>query len=385
MRRFSLPSLLPSLLPARLPALLPAVLLSLAGGAACAQPAPSLDLTPAEAAEALEAMAPTNAALVYYQLFMQEDTDLNIASQAFEFEPVDPQHLSMSVEDSAKKLADSQDRIERFIWTARLPECDFGLRYQDGWALLLPHLGKMRNMARVLRADAVRMGGLGECDKAADCVDGMFGLAEHVRRDRVLISSLVSAAIARLAIDSAVHLAEHGQLTAEGRDMLIARIEALRADDYFGLLDCMTMEYTVSAGWAAMMPPDARAGEWLASSMGEGFEQPEVAARLDSMSREALFADMGKMAGYYRGVQQVWDDPQAIEKVQGLGALVEVGAFGETGRVFLASMGNVKTSELAILSAVDEALPKLIAYRPPEPSEKPAGAPTPATPASDRE
>ena len=384
MRRFALPARMPARVPIRRPVLLPALLISLAGGAACAQPVPSLDLTPAEAAEALEALAPTNAALVYYQLFMQEDTDLVIASQAFEFEPVDPQHLSMSVEDSAKKLADSQDRIERFIWTARLPECDFGLQYQDGWALLLPHLGKMRNIARVLRADAVRMGGLGECDKAADRVDGMFGLAEHVRRDRVMISSLVSIAIARLATDSAVYLAENERLSAEGRDMLIARLEALRGDDYFGLFDCMTMEYTVSAGWMARMPAGGTPSEWLRGIDSDN-EDDRLLERLDAMGRDAVLADAGKMGEYYRGVQEVWNDPHASEKLDGLGALVEVGAFGHTGKIFLAAMGKVKASELNLLSAVEDALPKLIAYRPPESSEKPAGAPAPATPAAGRE
>ena len=354
----------------------PAMLLALVGSAANAQPEPSLDLTPLQAAEVLDAMSPTNAALVYHQLFMFEDTDLNLASQAFEFEPVDPELLEMSVEDSAKKLADSQDRIERFIWTARLPECDFGLMYRDGWGLLLPQLGKMRSMARVLRADAVRQAGLGELDKAADRVDGMFGIAEHARNDRVLISSLVSIAVAKLATDSAVYLADHQQLTNEGRDMLIARLEAIRdGDDYFRVLDCVTMEYTVTIGWLGKMPEGVRPSEWL-GGLTEG-QDPQSLAALDRMSREALYADAEKMREYFTRVVSVWNEPDAVSKIDALGSLTGVGAYGETGKLFLASMGRARASELKMLDAIDEALPKLYAYRAPG-ADKPDATHTPA-------
>lgn len=348
---------------------MPAMVVALAGAVAGAQPQPSLDLTPEEAAEALDAMGPTNAALVYNQLFPQLDEELQHAAQAFELEPADAADQPMSREDAAKKLAASQQLIGRCVETALMPECDFGLRFQDGWGVLLPHLGNLRSMIRVFRADALRLGEAGELEKAAARADAMFGVADQVRHDRVLISSLVSMAIAAHATETAVYLADHEELTAEGRDMLTARMEALRGADYFGLLDCMTMEYTVSAGWMAKLPADTKPSEWLAG-LDMGGDGRHVLDRLDSMSRDALYADAARMAEYYRSVGKVWDDPHAVEKIDALGALAGEGAWGESGRVFLAAMGKVKGSELRTLGSLDEALPKLYAYRPPEQPEK---------------
>lgn len=111
-----------------------------------------------------------------------------------------------------------------------------------GFELVLPHLGSLRNAARVLRLDAeVRMAD-GDVRGAADAIRAIVGFSDHTRQDSIIISSLVSGAIMSLGdstIDRALSL---GAFDKEAADELATAMESMRGNDSLHLSDAIRGE-----------------------------------------------------------------------------------------------------------------------------------------------
>ncbi len=372
--------------------------LALAGSPTAAQPEPSLDLSAAEAAEVLDAMAPTNAALVYYQMFMQEtDPRLIGARYFYEGEEIDEktiEYAGMTPEEGEQVLLEAQDAIEKYIWAAGLPECDFGLQYQDGWAMLLPHIQKLRDICKTLRADAYRLAADGEYDKAADRLEAIYNIGQQIKDDRVLISSLVSMAMAAFASNGVQYMIEHDQLTEQGQDRFITTLEALQTDDPFNLLDSVAMENTISLGWIAGELAEGHSAQQIMELLQDS-DNPAMTFRMNggdnkntshSIEKSTLLRDAERMSEYYKQVVAFWNDPDAVAKLEALGAIAEIGGFGEIGRVLTSATSKTKQSELAFTDDLADTLDALYAYRPATSTDdgdaEEAEAKSPASPAA---
>ncbi len=82
---------------------------------------------------------------------------------------------------------------------------------------LLPHLGEMRHIARLLSAEALLAAQAGDGDRATECVMAIARIAEHVPEIPFLINDLVGIALLTLACDTGSRLVhEHeGVLSSE--------------------------------------------------------------------------------------------------------------------------------------------------------------------------
>ncbi len=345
-----------------------AAMLALIAGHAAAQPEPTLDIAPARAAAMIEAMAPTNAALVYYQLFLQGRLEPMLAGVAhLTPDPDDDATASIDRDQAEAAFNEGQDVIANLMWAAGLPSCDFGVQYQQGWQAILPHLGNLRGAARVLVADARRQARDGDTEAAADRLEAVYHMARHVRSDGVLISSLVSMAMASAAHEAADELLASGRLTAPARDRLIAALERFGTDDPFHVRRCVRMEGVLTIGWITAAFPEGRAGSGLAAwgLLGDT-PDPDTVARLDGMDASELAAAAERMLGYYRRTLEFWDGQTAVADIDALGRQVDDGDFGPLAEVFAASLGRARASDLRGQEALRAALTALRAYRPAE-------------------
>lgn len=68
---------------------------------------------------------------------------------------------------------------------------------------LLPHVGSMRQISRLLRYDAIWRHDRGESAAAIDDIDAMLGIAGQLRENETLIAQLVAISMMSLAIDTA--------------------------------------------------------------------------------------------------------------------------------------------------------------------------------------
>lgn len=122
---------------------------------------------------------------------------------------------------------------------------DFGLDYSAGFDLLLPHLGKMRSIARLVQADSAMRLADGDGNGAAARIAALYRLADHSGDDHILISSLVSRAIFEVADTSAQSGFDRGAFDPAAAAVLLRSTSAFDQADPFQGLEALMMEQTL--------------------------------------------------------------------------------------------------------------------------------------------
>ncbi len=108
---------------------------------------------------------------------------------------------------------------------SRRPECNFNLKYEDGAGALLPHLAKMRSVARLLCAKALIEADAGNSDKAFDTILVGLRMSNHLKDEPSLISQLVRIACDMLIIDCIEQTSSKYTISQEKRRSLIIELE----------------------------------------------------------------------------------------------------------------------------------------------------------------
>lgn len=190
---------------------------------------------------------PDNAALCYWRAIAQ----LPRPTTAEETEAHDAQAaLAAGVVDGTKAYDASLDAwletraaaIAEVHAAASIERCDFGLHYEDGPEMLMPHLSGVRDVARAVLVAARKDEAGGDAGAAAARALEVLRLARHVDQDGVLISSLVAAAIAGQALDVLAGVVD-GAPEGSGVPALVDG--ALEADEGIDFARALRMEAKV--------------------------------------------------------------------------------------------------------------------------------------------
>jgi len=138
-----------------------------------------------------------NAALQYWQAFLFLPT-LDAAG-----EKALAELNTISTADPAveKLLTSSHQSLMYLHRAAPLKQCDWGLDYNDGISMLMPHLAKSRDLARLAALDARRAFENRNWKAGRRDMASMMVLARHVGRDPVMIALLVRLGIEGMAVD----------------------------------------------------------------------------------------------------------------------------------------------------------------------------------------
>ena len=185
MRQFAEATLPPAI------AVLAAVVLALAAASA------SADVPEAVAFPAVS----NNAALQYWQAFallppLDDKQEKLLDNRAL-----------ASLDDAASKLlTDSHASLLFLSRAARLRECDWGLDYNDGASMYMPHLNKARTLARIAALEARRAFEAGQFDRAREMTFGMIAMARQCGGDRTMVSMLVCYMIENMTVDAVARL-----------------------------------------------------------------------------------------------------------------------------------------------------------------------------------
>ncbi|MHC4620173.1 MAG: hypothetical protein ACYTEQ_20700 [Planctomycetota bacterium] len=139
---------------------------------------------------------PDNAALLYYQAFLlrkQPDETMKgmLADLSRGEIPVD------------KRIAEYVETNRRVIdlatAAADMPICDWGLKFSDGWSMEMPYLSQVRELVRLVLADARILADRGDYESALDRCVTVRKLGWHGTADTPLISYIVGLKIEELA------------------------------------------------------------------------------------------------------------------------------------------------------------------------------------------
>jgi hypothetical protein len=281
----------------------------------------------------------------------------------------DPAKLPKAFTDAAAAVQQNADlTMKTLIEGSKLRKCDFEVAYEQGWMVLLPHLGKLRQCSRLLRVDARRLLVEGDAGTAAERVATMIRIAAHVRNDRLLIGSLVGAAILYQAGAEIDALIDSGRLTVHARDVLLEPLRALDPTDPVSIRDALFGEKQITTRWIVENFHGPRAGADLVATgffdaMGAAQDSspppatappgaatvppsapkpaaPRVAppsvtpnppshkAVVSALDEEHLRGEVDRISAFYDEALSVWNRADADEKLKAISARVDTGEFG---------------------------------------------------------
>ena len=226
-----------------LAALSMALALALPGASSAAAEAPTPDVGHDLAA---------NAALQYWQAFALMpalDKDQEKLLQDWNKVPLDAAAL--------KLIAASEESRRYLLRGAKLRGCDWGLDYEDGIGLLLPHLNKARELARLAALHARRELEQGHVEAAAEDATAILALARHVGSEPIVISILVRYSIEAIAVDVLAAYLPEMQALAPG---IVSTYEALPPGATLQRA-YLTMEKELTLRWLVRKLREAEARE----------------------------------------------------------------------------------------------------------------------------
>ncbi|MEQ8316219.1 MAG: hypothetical protein RIE77_10120 [Phycisphaerales bacterium] len=310
-------------------------------------------------AAGLQQTADRNAALDYWRLVNTTSyaDDLPArAGEAFKLLHPDPEGEDQAIEAPATllpggelaaelaEIADFMDDLER---ASRETHCDFQVRYEDGYAALLPHLGHMRNFARLLVTDARRLALAGDTTGAADRLATSLRMARHITGDRILISSLVSAAITDMTIKEAYWLFQRTQDAPEIRQILGKAADRFPADDPHKVELALRTERDLVASLARQFrgPTAGREFASLFLPMTGDSEEQSVESELQRLDGGQFKSEVEKAVDAFDLVFEAWNAADPPAELRMLGEHFASGDFGPVAVVVVPAFGRAYKSD----------------------------------------
>lgn len=149
--------------------------------------------------------------------------------------------------DLVRELEAKKDLIDRLAYASRMPDCDWGVPEKYDPNTLLPHLGKVRALARVLNVDARRLAVSGEGDRASRRVAGIVRLAHHTAEGgaQSIIEWITALAVLALGADAAVYCAP--DFDAHQRGRVLAELRKIDLDNPYDVNAKLVRDREMSA------------------------------------------------------------------------------------------------------------------------------------------
>lgn len=286
---------------------------------------------------------PTNAALAYWRAWSLEAATL--ADKVRDLYVIDKGVAPDSELVTLLRSPETRTTIHQILAASRLPECDFGVMYSDGFMALLPHLSKLRASARLLIADAALASAEGRHADAAGNVAAVYRIGRHLQSERTLISCLVAQAVLGLGHTRVRGMEEAGQLTRESAAALHAELAKFPTEDTFGIRASLAAEGSLVTFWTERTYTGADAGARFVEDVvdaGTVEATPGVPA-IRAMNEDALRATVLQVRKYYDECLAVFDpnDPAAEDRLAALAKDVVDGKYGPLAQVIAPSTVNV--------------------------------------------
>jgi hypothetical protein len=290
---------------------------------------------------------PTNAAPIYWRAFefYQHHPDLKGVDWSEMLAVDDASGYGLSEEQLAL-LGHAEEAIGMALRASRVEACNWEIDYDQGIGALLPHLGKLRNLSRLFAADVRRCVMEDDLDGAVDRLAALHAFARSVRGDGVLISSLVSCAIANMASQQTTEMLARVDLTREQQERLLAALDAYGEEDPFAVRQAMSNEGVWMTAWVAEGIREGRVREQLDYMFSISEEGPAAQIEaLKRMSDEAMIDDLRRCRQYYADAVAIWGERDAADRLEAMGELVEGGTYGEFAKVLAAALSKAHQAD----------------------------------------
>jgi hypothetical protein len=180
-------------------------------------------------------------------------------------------------------LDKNESAILQMQRATKLPECDWGLAYADGWRASIAYAPKARVLARLNTLYGTRMAARGDTLKAVDSWIAGIRFSQHVAKGGSLIFALIAKATLLPDLKALTHAAQAGSLTAAQRRQIETAVRAL-PDTAFDWSQAMRLEEAGMEKAAAQIATSEDPSQYYQSMMGtvppQGFTPPTAAERV---------------------------------------------------------------------------------------------------------
>jgi len=211
-------------------------------------------------------------------------------------------------------LGRNAEVLELLRKAAALDECKFQLDFTKGPGMLLPHLAKLRQAARLFALEALERTESGKPDAAADSLVACLRLGGAIRREPVLISTLVRIACDAIAVGQierwagaarpspkALERLQHAAAAEADREVIEG---AMLGERCFGMDIYQT--YVLKPGGGRMMEAmggDAAAFGFLARVIPKAYFKSDMVCYIDIMNEYLAAARKPYPEGYLAGAR----------------------------------------------------------------------------------
>jgi len=306
---------------------------------------------------------PENAALIYDDIALRLYGDPTDRNRVRLLDPDAETRIADLLEGgpvTAEVRADMarvREVLELANRAASLAQHDRDLDRAAGFAMLLPHLSSMRQTARLMMADATIRFADGDTIGAAETLGSSLALASHVSTDRLLVSTLVSAAIAGLGSQHLQRAIDHGRIDADEATLILSRAERLDPTDPFGFADALEGELELlRTSVHGVLDADPRLDEVLDAGFFDD------ANPFTDMPAEEALAQLAEAESLYAEVAEAIHDPDpemAKQRLAAIEARIEAGEGGVLVATLAPAFSRIFDAKLRAEANLNEPLAQL--------------------------
>ena len=135
----------------------------------------------------------------------------------------------------ANYLSDNQKALDLLHQAAAIEHSRYPIDLTDGFNVLMPELGDLRQGARLLQLQAVLHAANAESHLAVDSMATIFGIARSLDREPLLISQLVRISINRLGVSTLEQVLNRVELSESQLADMAQLLRATEDNDGFAL------------------------------------------------------------------------------------------------------------------------------------------------------
>lgn len=271
---------------------------------------------------------------------------------AAEFTPEQQDAIAAYLDESASARPPSpelrslveraQGVIQLIHQGAQQQYADFDLDRSQGFELMLPHLGQMRSIGRLMKVDAMIRIQDGDPSAAADRIGDLYRVSGHFGDDRIVISSLVGQAVFSMADGVTQALVDRGELNAADSAKLLGAANALGTHDPFAYVNAASGEQELMLNTLTSMEGDEhKFAEFAQSWLGENTPQSTALLAMDS---DGLHESIDQYDALMDKVVEAFADPDSAAgkaKIDELMKQVEAGEHGVLASALFPAFGKV--------------------------------------------
>ncbi len=228
-------------------------------------------------------------------------------------------------------------------------KADWELDKSQGFNLLLPHLSAMREASRLLNAEALIAATDVDRGGVLESLTAMGMLSAHAGQDKVLISSMVGAAMGTSLTDAAAVAIEGGAVDQKNAAQLMEALGPLKAPDAYRFGEAVRGEYGMLQSY--LNGPQG-AAELKQMAQDNNMSDSE---RAQLSSPEQVSSMLRQCKGIYEQAAAAFDnpDPEAARRdLRQLEQFVAGGRAGPLAKLVVPSWTNVLEAKLRVQAQI---------------------------------